>query len=242
MKHKQAIWTGIATLAIAAGLAISQDMASVPNASIVAAMDLTIDLPPCRDDANAWRTFSRWAHLRQRAWSLQEIAKLDQRWRKEDAVDITWVDIDGDGRCDVISSGDEEPYKHASGKPTLLLQPRGIYLRTAKGFKVFKEQFEGSSFTLYWDKRSRSAVIFKRVYQGNLVGGGSDNSDEFHLRQTLRAAFAAKRAGNAEEEGRYLDEANPFLYTDQVPKPVAKRIWTEEARRAGVNADYPYLD
>ncbi len=58
---------------------------------------------------------------------------------KEDAVDVTWVDVDGDDWCDAITSGDTEPYKNAKGKPVLLFEPRGIYLRTDQGFKPFKD-------------------------------------------------------------------------------------------------------
>ena len=59
----------------------------------------------------------------------------------------------------------------------------------------------------------------------------------------LRASFAAHKAGKAEEENDYYVEVEPFLYTRlQIPRPVTKRIWAEEAQRAQVDLEFPFLD
>lgn len=160
-------------------------------------------------------------------------------------VDVTWVDINGDGWCDAITSGEKEVFKQA-GKPLLLRAPRGIYLKTGDSFKPLKDgmissEFEGSSITVYWDNVTRSAVIYKHIWQGNFIGGGGDGGDEFHVRQMLRAMFAAHRAGNFDAENAYFSEVDPFLYTHQMRHAVADRIWQEEAKRAGVDLQYPYL-
>lgn len=161
---------------------------------------------------------------------------------------MTWVDIDGDGWCDAITSADEEPYKNAKGKPVLLLQPRGIYLRTERGFEPFgggrlSVDHEGSSFTVYWDTESHSAAIYSRIWQGNLLAGLGPGDDAFHFRQMMRASFAAHKAGNVDEESQYATEVEPFLYTSRyLPRAVVKRIWAEEAQRAGVDLAFPYAD
>lgn len=235
-------------LIIAANPAQGQDSSNSTGASNAEATGLTIDLPVCKRDMKAWRAFSPWAYLRTKAWTVAEIARLDRSWRKEDAVDVTWVDIDGDGWCDAITSGDKEPHKNAKGKPVLLFEPRGIYLRTRTGFAPFKDgmitgEFEGSSFTIYWDTESHSAAIYTRIWQGNLIGGLGLADDAFHFRQMLRASFAAHKAGNIEEESQYYTEVAPFLYTSRhISRPVAKRIWNEEAQRAQVDLEYPFLD
>ncbi len=238
----------MAALIIAAGPVQGQEPPTTASTSTNDITGLTIDLPECKRDINAWKVFSPWAYLRKRSRTAAEIARLDKRWRKKDAVDVTWVDIDGDGWCGAVTSGDKEPYKSAKGKPVLLFQPRAIYLRTSQGFMPFRDgmitgEYEGSSFTIYWDTRYQSAVIFIRVYQGNAIGGIGDGSEEFHLRQMLRASFAAHKAGKAEEEHDYYVEVEPFLYTRlQIPRPVAKRIWAEEAQRAQVDLEFPFLD
>ena len=243
----------VATAPVQGRGASSNEAASNAEATKSEAIALTIDLPSCKQDNKAWANFSpRKLNIDPKLWNLpsykKRIRESDARWRKRDAVDVTWVDIDGDGWCDAITSGDKEPYKNAKGKPVLLFQPRAIYLRTSQGFMPFRDgmitgEYEGSSFTIYWDTRSQSAVIFIRVYQGNAIGGIGDGSEEFHLRQMLRASFAAHKAGKAEEENDYYVEVEPFLYTRlQIPRPVAKRIWAEEAQRAQVDLEYPFLD
>jgi hypothetical protein len=226
-------------------------MADIPKAAAgsppISEADWTVDLPPCKRDVPMWKAFSPWGYLRQEGESEATVARLTSRWRKEDAVDVTWVDIDGDGWCDAITSGQEEVYKQG-GKPILLYSPRGIYMRTANGFKAFKvgmipSDYEGSSFTIYWDNVSKSAVIYKRIWQGNLVGGGGgDGGDEFHVRHMLRAMFAAQKANKDREAFDYFTEVDPFFYTRQMPRDVARRIWNEEAERAGVDEAFPYLN
>lgn len=243
-------WISISAmvLIVASGPVQGQELSNSASPSNTETTSLTIELPACKRDMKAWKAFSPWAYLRKEAWTPEEIARLDKSWRKEDAVDVTWVDIDGDGWCDAITSAYEEPYKNAKGKPVLLFQPRGIYLRTGRGFKPFgggslSADHEGSSFTIYWDTQSHSAVIFTRVYQGNAVGGIGEGSDEFHLRQMLRASFAAHKAGRAEEENDYYVEVESFLYTTlQIPRAISKRVWAEEAQRAGVDLEFPFLD
>ncbi len=238
----------VVALAIATCPVQGQDLPSGASESDAQATALTIELPACKRDRKAWKAFSPWAYLRKEAWTATEIARLDKFWRKEDAIDVTWVDIDGDGWCDAITSGDKEPYKHAKGKPVLLFEPRGIYLRTEHGFKPFRDgmiagEYEGSSFTIYWDTKSHSAAIYSRIWQGNLIAGLGLGDDAFHFRQMLRASFAAHKLGNVDEESQYLTEVEPFLYTSRhIPRSLAKRIWAEEARRAKVDLEYPYLN
>ena len=248
MLKVQWIRIALVVLVIATNPVRGQEPSNSASPSSSETTGLTIDLPACKRDMKAWKAFSPWAYLRKRAWTGAEIARLDKSWRKEDVVDVTWVDIDGDGWCDAITSGDKELYKNAKGKPILLFQPRAIYIRTGHGFIPFREgmiteQYEGSSFTIYWDTQSHSAVIFTRVYQGNAVGGIGEGSDEFHLRQMLRASFAAHKAGRAEEENDYYVEVESFLYTTlQIPRAISKRIWAEEAQREGVDLEFPYID
>ncbi|WP_322469281.1 hypothetical protein SOM08_15725 [Hydrogenophaga sp. SNF1] len=248
-------WISIAAMAltIASGPVQGQELSNGAGPSNTETTELTIDLPACKRDMQAWKVFSpRKLDIDPKLWNdpyfKKRIEESDARWRKEDVIDVTWVDIDGDGWCDAITSGDKEPYKNAKGKPTLLFQPRAIYIRTGHGFIPFREgmiteQYEGSSFTIYWDTQSHSAVIFTRVYQGNAVGGIGEGSDEFHLRQMLRASFAAHKAGRAEEENDYYVEVESFLYTTlQIPRATSKRIWAEEAERAGVDLAFPFLN
>ncbi|QRR33048.1 hypothetical protein JNX00_15460 [Hydrogenophaga sp. YM1] len=242
-------WMSIAMVMLVIALPThGQEVPISASASNVEATSLTIDLPACKRDMKAWKAFSPWAYLRKEGDSEATVARLTRHWKREDAVDVTWVDIDGDGWCDAITSGYKEPYKNAKGKPVLLFQPRAIYLRTSQGFKPFlgnriTGEYEGRSFTIYWDTQSHSAVIFTRVYQGNAVGGIGEGSDEFHLRQMLRASFAAHKAGRADEENDYYVEVESFLYTTlQIPRAISKRIWAEEAQRAGVDLEFPFLD
>lgn len=210
-------------------------------------VDWTIDLPLCKQDLPMWKSFSPWHRLREQGRTEEWISSLTTQWHREDAVDVTWVDIDGDGWCDAITSGDKEIYKQGR-RPLLLQTPRGIYMRTENGFKPFKvgmitSDYEGSSFTIYWDNASKSAVIYKRIWQGNLVGGGGgDGGDEFHVRHMLRAMFAAQKANKDREAFDYFTEVDPFFYTRQMPRDVARRIWNEEAERAGVDEAFPYLN
>ena len=82
---------------------------------------------------------------------------MTRHW-KEDAVDVTWVDIDGDGWCDAITSGDIEPYKNAKGKPALLFEPGQSFCERVKlqalPENMITGEYEGSSFTVYWDTES----------------------------------------------------------------------------------------
>ncbi|MBL0945522.1 MAG: hypothetical protein IBJ04_14420 [Hydrogenophaga sp.] len=244
MKHMKA-WAVMSAMALFGGCAAAQIPNESADTSQPSTVDWTIDLPVCKQDLPMWKAFSPWHRLKRQGRSEAWIASLTKHWREADAVDVTWVDIDGDGWCDAITSGTKETHRQA-GKPIMLYAPRGIYLRTDRGFKPFKDgmitsEYEGSSFTIYWDNVSKSAVIYKHIWQGNFVGGGGDGGDEFHVRQMLRAMFAAHKAGQAEEEFAYFIEVDPFLYTHQMPHAVADRIWQEEARRAGVDLQYPYL-
>lgn len=243
MSRLQAIVLMVASTAIGCVAAADDAARTLRHSSV----DWTIDFPLCRQDLPMWKAFSPWHRLRQQGRSEEWITSLTKHWRKEDAVDVTWVDIDGDGWCDAITSGDKEIYKQG-GKPFLLQAPRGIYMRTKNGFQPFKDgmipsDYEGSSFTIYWDNVSKSAVIYKRIWQGNLVGGGGgDGGDEFHVRHMLRAMFAAQKANREREAFDYFTEVDPFFYTHQMPHEVAKRIWNEEAERAGVDEAFPYLN
>lgn len=212
---------------------------------------LSLTLPYCEKDAAAWGNFSpydEWmaergrnprGKMKPRSEYARERATYNKHWKKLDAVDKTWIDIDGDGWCDVITSGDEEPYKYRKDKPTLLLSPRGIYMRTPSGFKSYKPgmitgEYEGVSFTAYWDTEAKATLLVQRVYQGNLVGAGGDGDSQFHLRHMLRASFEALAAGNRPEYWDYHEEAAPFFYNRAIPEDTAWAIWEEEARRAGV--------
>jgi len=239
-------WILSVAIAIALGPVCAGSADDPQNGSEFIANDLTIDQPVCRRDMVMWRGFSPWNRLRQEGESDATIARLSAHWRKEDAVDVTWVDIDGDGWCDAITSGQKETFK-ASVKPMLLYAPRGIYLRTPQGFKPYRPgmltgEYEGSSFVLYWQKSSKSAVIYIRVYQGNLIQGLGGKGDEFHVRHMLRAAFAGHRAGDMEVESAYLAEVDPFFYRSGMERAVARQIWKEEAERAGVDEEFPYLN
>lgn len=242
-------WMSIAMVMLVIALPThGQEVPISASASNVEATSLTIDLPTCKRDMKAWKAFSPWAYLRKEGDSEATVARLTRHWKREDAVDVTWVDIDGDGWCDAITSGDIEPYKNAKGKPVLLFEPRAIFLRTSQGFKPFQENmitgdYEGSSFTVYWDTESHSAAIYSRIWQGNLIAGLGPGDDAFHFRQMMRASFAAHKAGNVDEESQYATEVEPFLYTSRyLPRAVVKRIWAEEAQRAGVDLAFPYAD
>jgi hypothetical protein len=236
----------IAVWAVFGSVAMAEVIKEVESETPPAALDLTIDLPVCKRDMSMWKSFSPWHRLRQQGRSEEWIASLTKHWRKEDAVDVTWVDIDGDGWCDAITSGQKEIFK-SSVRPLLLYAPRGIYLRTAQGFTPFRpgmitSEYEGSSFVVYWQKSTKNAVIVIRVYQGNLIQGLGGEGDEFHVRQMLRAAFAGHRAGNTDVENAYLAEIDPFFHRSGIPRPVVKQIWKEEAERAGVDLEFPYMD
>ncbi|QRR35588.1 hypothetical protein JNX00_06910 [Hydrogenophaga sp. YM1] len=248
----QAGWIAIATtlLIVASGPVQGQEPSNPSNTE---ATGLTIDLPACRRDMKAWKLFSPGKlDFDPRLWNdpyfKKRIKESDARWRKEDVIDVTWVDVDGDGWCDAIVSSEKEPYGNVKGKPILLFQPREIHLRTAQGFKPFgggkrSIDYEGSSFTVYWDTESHSAAIYSRIWQGNLIAGLGPGDDAFHFRQMMRASFAAHKAGNVDEESQYATEVEPFLYTSRyLPRAVVKRIWAEEAQRAGVDLAFPYAD
>lgn len=211
----------------------------------------SVHLPDCKRDVDTWKQFSPMAHWMDRNvsdWRTnpKEMArfrkhyKSSQRtWIKEDVVDTTWIDIDGDGWCDVITSGDHEPYKEGKGRPVLLSNPHGIYMRTEKGFQPYKpgmitNEYLGSSLTVYWDQVHKEAVLVKRIFQGNLVGVGEDADNAFHFRQMLRAAFSALAEGDKETYYSYFEEAQPFLYDFRLPAEISDRVWQEEAKRAGV--------
>ncbi|MGC4395764.1 hypothetical protein [Hydrogenophaga sp. T2] len=237
----------VCALAVFGGYAAKASSES-SNSPSTPTVDWTIDMPACKRDMLGWQTFSPWNRLRQKGDAESTITRLTAQWRKDDAVDVTWVDIDGDGWCDVITSAHMEMFKNPHRMPVLLKFPRGIYLRTEHGFEPFKvgmdtSEYDGSSFTIYWDNVSKSAVIYKRIWQGNLVGGGGgDGGDEFHVRHMLRAMFAAQKANRDREAFDYFTEVDPFFYTHQMPHEVAKRIWNEEAERAGVDEAFPYLN
>lgn len=214
-----------------------------------------LEFPKCERDEKSWKNYSPLANLMDwtdPGWrkSPKELARFKkynriakQTWLREDAVDFTWIDIDGDGWCDVITSSASEPYNKQTGKPILLLSPQGIYLRTQQGFKPHKSgmmtnEYHGSSLIAYWDTVSKSAVLITRVYQGNLVDPGDSHEDEYHFRQLLRAAFSALAAGDEETYDRYYIEAEPFFHGGRLMPGVAEEIWEEEARRAGVRDKY----
>lgn len=207
--------------------------------------------PDCKRDKVAWERFDpygRWMDSFDKNWrnDLKQVELYKKNkdawhaaWLKEDVVDTTWIDIDGDGWCDVITSAHRESYTTFSGKPILLKEPRGIYLRTKDGFKSMLPgsntgEFEGSSITVYWDLKERSAVLIKRVFQGNLISAGDDQENQFHLRHMLRGAFTSLAAGKQDVYQDYYVEVEPLLYNGVLPDEVARRIWEEEARRAGV--------
>lgn len=212
----------------------------------------TIEGPACQRDWKAWQAFSPARlradpTLREMPQHQKQFSDADARWRREDAVDMFWVDLDGDGWCDVISSGDSEPYKHVKNTPVLLLQPRGAYLRTQDGFKPFvggglPSMLDGLSLAIYWEMSTGRVHMLWRWYQGGVVGGANAPIEAFHFRQMVRSAFAAIKAKDVDKEAAFYAEAEPMMYQGVFPVALAKTIWLEEAKRAGLDLPYPFVE
>lgn len=158
---------------------------------------------------------------------------------------MLWVDLNGDGWCDVIASGDSDPYKNEKSTPVLLLQPRGTYLRTPDGSRPYAEgclpsRLDGLSLVIYWDKSTGRAKVFWRLYQGGVVGGANAPIEAFHFWQMIRAALAAINANDIDKRTVFYAEA--LMYQGIFPAPLAKTIRREETRRAGLDLPYPFAE
>lgn len=226
--------------------------AHVTNEFPVQSLDWSVRFPPCRRDLEAWLAFSPYelsldSRLRHHPYFEKQRRESDRLWRQQDAVDLTWLDLDGDGWCDVITSAEAEPFKGRDGVPVLLQHARGIYVHQRSGFKSFDSgpvpaQLDGMSLVIYWNRRLKKAEFFARWYQGGVVGGLAPDHDAFHFRHMIRAAFEAMRSGDIQAEMAYYAEAEPLMSQGIFSRVMAKRIWLEEANRAGVELTYPYGD
>jgi hypothetical protein len=222
----------------------------LPNKHPSASLDWSVRFPSCRRDPKAWRAFSPYGlsldpRLRQHPYFEKQRRESDRLWRQQDAVDLTWLDLDGDGWCDVITSAEAEPFKGRDGTPTLLQHARSIYVHRQSGFKPFvsahvPSQLDGMSLVIYWNRRQKKAEFYLRWYQGGVVGGLSPDHDAFHFRHMVRTAFAGRKTGDIQSEMAFYAEAEPLMSQGLLSPALAKRIWLEETHRAGIELTYPY--
>lgn len=91
--------------------------------------EYSIALPACKQDLRAWSAY----------------AGLNPFWKKSDAKSVHWVDLDNDGRCDLVTSMEEDEYTPVKGWPLYF-----GFSRCALHYDPKKKEFDSDNGPLNW--------------------------------------------------------------------------------------------
>lgn len=179
------------------------------DSRIYSPSDISSQLPICKRNESAWQRqalelknpgVKDWPTALRKPNRAEEIAKSP---RYGPAQGVTWVDIDGDGWCDVVVSTNSEPARQLNS-PLIVSQAscllfydpkqkryrpgsRGRYSGTCQYGEV------GSVFTFYFNRVASRIEVVEHELVGGLLLYSSSGWKEAHGRAMERGADQARK-------------------------------------------------
>lgn len=205
-----------------------------------AVADISPDLPTCkRNDAAWWAQVQAYEkmwndprRINDVSWRVaraQDTLPSFEAWPRElrrpsqsgirdgvpqfgAAQGVTWIDIDGDGWCDVVLSVQPEPVKRP-GLPIILANASAAFFfdPTSQTFKTGKQGLYSTSsrggeitsaFTFYYNRKARRVETVERIFSSGMRYS-SKGWEELHGRLMFKGAMLTEplctKAGDGSE-------------------------------------------
>ncbi len=220
-----------------------------------------VALPACKKNIKAWERYSPRDSQKNFKATTKQRAASRATFLVEKAVDIVWVDLNGDGWCDIITTNTKQVTLTPSPpEPPLMVVNADCNLFYDPTQKVFDfiaqhdncqadEDARGAKSwyfnAVYFNHDTGKVERVSRSYRGSSMFGDSSGVLLYHARIMLRSmlqvqalCLAKKRApiDGSCVRNEYSDEVE-IMFKETLDKATADKMTAEEvARNGGVAA------